>query len=201
MEENNIQFYISIDEFKFQEQSINKNNPNIERNLGGATIIFTNEAETFSFDTKEISIEEFRFELPVGIYDIKIESPTSLYGQSTPSFNSTLINIEISDLTDTIKAKAKPTCALLMVKDEFNQLEDGAYIIESNSLKNDDFIAYPMAYDSLSNLYFTYIFPDTTLELPNAYLWFYSNEIEKENGGIHTEIFEMGYKYLIEVLE
>lgn len=204
VEVENIHFYISIKDFEIKPRFINSNEdiPHILHKFAGGSVIFTNNTDTYLFDTQQTSIENFLFEVPAGIYNIEIETPAaSLYGQSTPSFRSELIDVEISDLTDTIEVSVKPTCALIVVKDDKNRLENGAFIIESHSLKNEDYISYPLAIDSVSKSYYTYITPDTIPELPNAFLWFYDEEQGEEKDGLPTEVFEIGYKYLIKVWE
>jgi hypothetical protein len=199
-----IQFYISINDFELKEQFIidNEDIPFIAYEIAGGNVTFTNSTDSYLFNTKETSIENFLFELPAGIYNMEIETPAaSLYGQNTPSFRSDLIEVEISDLTDTIAVDVEPTCALIVVADDKNQLENGAFILECRSLGNDNCLSHPLVNDSLNGTYYTYILPDTVPELPNAFLWLYGEAEGEEKGGLHTEVFEIGYKYLIKVLE
>ena len=202
--EEKIPFNISIKNFELKDRFVNNNEdfPHIENSFGGASVIYSNNTDTFLFDTKNASIENYLFELPAGIYNIEIESPpASLFGQSTPSFKSTAFDIEISDLTDTIPVSAEPTCALIVVIDDNNRLDKGAFIMESPSLENKDFKAYPLILDTISKAYYTYLLPDTFPEKPNAFLWFFSEETGETKDGLHTDVFEIGYKYLIKVLE
>lgn len=200
----NIHFNISIKDFELKPRFVNNNEdiPHIILEFAGGSVTFTNNTGSYFFDTKKTSIENFLFEVPAGTYNIEIETPpASFYGQTNPSFKSEVFDVEISDLTDTIAVSVKPTCALIVVKDDKNQLENGAFIIESHSLINEDFISYPLAIDSISKSYYTYISPDTIPEIPNAFLWLYGEEQGEEKGGLPTEVFEIGYKYLIKVWE
>ena len=196
-------FYISINDFEFKNRNTNTEDfPIIDSKFGGGTVRFANYTDTFFFDTRETNIEDFLFELPAGVYDIEIETPAaSLFGQANPSFKSNDLDVEISDSTDIITLNAEATCALVVVKDEWNQLENGAYIIENRSLNGDNFVSYPLERDSINKLYYTYILPDTIPDIPDAFLWFYGDGKAYDNGGLHTEFFEIGYKYLINVLE
>lgn len=198
-----IRFYISVNDFELKDRAGTSNEeiPSFTYDLAGGRVSFTNEVDTFLFDTKALSIEEYLFEIIAGTYNVEIETPTSLYGQVTPSFRSTTLEVSISELTDTLVVTAEPTCALIVVKDDLNQLANGAFIIERRTVEKDDFVAYPLKQDSISSLYYTYLLPDTLPDAPNAFLWLYEEEMGEEKGGLHTEIFEIGYKYLIKVLE
>lgn len=200
-----IHFNISITDFQLKDGFVYDNGimPQIPQHFGGGVVTVTNNSDTYVFNTQDTCIEHFVFSVPAGLYDVNVETPVaSFYGQISPSFSAGLMNVEISDSTDTITVIAEPTCALVVVKDDKNQLEHGAFIIECPTLNNEDCISYPLNQDSAGKLYYTYILPDTVPGTPNAYVWLYGEEFgEEKKEGLHTEVFEIGFKYLIKVRE
>jgi hypothetical protein len=199
-----VSFYLSITNFELKDTLLHKFEqvPDISHQFTGGKVRFSNSRKTYLFDTRGTSIDEYLFTVPEGDYYLEIEMPgASLYGQNRATFKAESKNIEISNLTDTITVSAKPTCALIVVKDNMDQLTNGAFIIQRHEYPPGYFIPYPLTLDSLSRCYYAYLTPDTVTEFPSAFLWFYDEKQGNENEGLTTKDFEIGYRYLIKVLE
>lgn len=197
-------FFISVENFKLKDTLLidHQEVPEIAYEFAGGNIKFTDGKGIHTFETENIGIEDYLFTLPVGDYFLEIEiPPASLYGQKQASFKTNPKYVEISNFGDTISINAEPTCALIVVTDKKDQLENGAYIIERHTYSQGYFTPYPLALDSLRKFYYTYITPDTVSEDPSAFLWFYDKNPENESGGLPTKDLEIGYRYLIKVLE
>ncbi len=197
-------FFISIENFGLKDTLLidQEEVPEIKHEFAGGDVRFTDGKKTHLFETKNIGVEDYMFSLPNGEYYLEIDiPPASLYGQQRASFKSKPKYIEISNFIDTISINAEPSCALIVVSDKKNHLENGAYIIKRHVYSQGYFTPYPLTLDSLERYYYTYITPDTASEAPSAYLWFYDEKPGEEAGGLPTKDFEIGYRYLINVLE
>ncbi|MFO7934987.1 MAG: hypothetical protein R6U78_13010 [Bacteroidales bacterium] len=176
--------------------------PSFSHRFSGGLITFHSNNRTFAFDLKDTGIGDFLFRLPVGEYLLEMEiPPASLYGQESGSFLADPGNISITEITDTITVQAEANCALLLVQDDQEQLEEGIYMIERHSITPDYFRAYPLSLDTLSGLFYTYFTPDTVPSDPSAFLWLYGSKPGTEEGGLSTAGFEIGHQYFIKVLE
>lgn len=197
-------FFISIENFELRDTLLNDHEkvPEIEHKFAGGNVKFSNGSKIHLFETNNIGIEDYVFSLPDGEYLLEIEiPPASLYGQQRASFMLEPEYIEISNSVDTISINAEPSCALIVVSDKKNHLENGSYIIKRHEYSGGYFTPYPLTLDSMERCYYTYITPDTATETPSAYLWFYDKKPGEETGGLSTKDLEIGYRYLIKVLE
>ncbi len=176
--------------------------PSFSHRVSGGVVTFTRNGQTYEFDLEDTGIEQYLFQLPLGDYLMEITNPpASLYGQRAGSFHSNPYHITITEWTDTITVLVEATCALFLVNDEMNQLEEGVFMIERHSYAQGYFWSYPLEFDTLSGLYFTYFTPDTIPSDPSAFLWFYEGVPGTEEGGLPTTGFEVGYQYYIRILE
>jgi len=177
--------------------------PEFSHKLSGGIVSFNSKKKSFDFRTGRISIENFLFELPPGTYEVEFRIPeASLYGQKGGSFVASPCSIEVTESMDPeITVNVSSNCALLLVQEEENQLDNGAYMIRRYPSGDDYISSYPLSMDTLSGLYYAYFAPDTTSSFPSAFLWFYDDKPGIESGGLHTSSFEKGYQYLIKVLD
>jgi hypothetical protein len=170
--------------------------------ISGGELICKGGEKNYSLSFENDSLESTVFELPVGDYQIKLQlDRASLYGQDWASFEVSTQEISISKETDIVDLQVKPDCALFLVKDEFNQLDQGVYMIERHAYANGYFTSYPLGKDVVTGLYYTYFTPDTVIDNPSAFLWFYQGEPGSEEGGLSTVNLEAGSRYDIEILQ
>lgn len=176
--------------------------PDFQHKLAGGVLTFLGAGDSHEFELGEQNLETFEFHLPEGAYRLEISVPgASLYGQERASYRAEPADVVIDGLTDTLRLHVTPTCALILVKDDDQQLDQGAFMIERHSYREDYFRSYPLGLDTLSGLYYTYLTPDTVPSDPSAFLWFYGRKYNGEEGGMPTAGLETGYRYLISVLE
>lgn len=177
--------------------------PSFSHKLSGGLVYFTSDKHSYEIRTGRVSIEDFLFELPPGNYQMEFNIPeASLYGQKGGSFYAETSNITVSeDMQPEIPVNVQSSCALFLVRDEHNQLDNGIYMIERFASGEGYFSSYPLTLDSISGLHYAYFTPDSLPSNPSAYLWFYGRKQSLSSGGLSTLDFERGYQYLIEVLE
>jgi len=176
--------------------------PSFSHKLSGGIVSFVGANTTFDFRTGKTSIEDFTFELPVGMYQMEFSIPeASLYGQKGGSFRAEPTTISISQPMDTIRVDVVATCALLLVHDEQNQLDKGVSMIEKFASGEGYFNTYPLTLESTSGLYYAYFTPDPDSSNSSAYIWFYEDTPGGPSGGLSTMEFEIGYQYVIKVLD
>ncbi|MFC2090828.1 hypothetical protein ACFLT1_08630 [Bacteroidota bacterium] len=171
--------------------------------LSGGTVTFSSGDEVFVFRTGTVSIENYTFVLPEGEYLMEFNIPyASLYGQAGGAFTATPSTITISETMESdVTVDVVPNSALLLVRDVDDQLNYGVSMIRRYASEEGFFLAYSLFPDTVNDLRYTYITPDTLTTNPSAYLWFYSRRSGKESGGLSTINFEIGYQYLIEVFD
>jgi len=199
-----VSFRIETNGFILTEAFVDKEEafPSFPHRVSGGIVKFTNSHKTYEFRTGNTSIEDFEFHLPEGTYLLTFEIPqASLYGQEGGSFIADPGYVNINALTKTIQLRVKANCSMFLVKDDLNQLEKGVYMIERHSYAYGHFWSYPLHTDTLSGLYYTYFTPDTVPSDPSAFLWFYGERPDIEEGGLTTKDFEIGYQYNISILE
>ena len=176
--------------------------PSFSHRMSGGTVTFADNNNTYEFKTGSTGIEEYLFRLPVGEYQIEFSiPPASLYGQEGGSFISHPKEVVITELTETISVRVEASCAMFLVYDESNQLDEGIYMIERHSFAYGYFWSYPLFPDSLSGSYFAYFTPDTAASDSSAFLWFYGGTPGVEEGGLSTIGLEIGYQYNIRILD
>jgi hypothetical protein len=177
--------------------------PSFSHKLSGGNVSFISASTSYEFRTGRISIEDFLFELPAGQYQMEFRIPdASLYGQKGGSFLSKPTSITVSELMEPeVNVNVEANCALLLVHDELQELDNGIYMIENYASYEGYFRSYPLTLDSISGLYFAYFTPDTIFSNPSAYIWFYGRKPGASSGGLPTGDFEKGYQYLIKVLD
>lgn len=170
------------------------------RMAGGELICFGRD-QNYSFPFASDSLESTVFELPAGDYLLSFRmDAASLYGQSRGTFFMPDLEVSIRKESTEIQINVEPDCALVLVKDAFQKLDQGAYMIEKHSYADGFFTSYPLAKDSLSGLYYVYFTPDTVRDDPSAFLWFYEGVPGEEEGGLPTVNMERGTRYDIEIL-
>ena len=170
--------------------------------LSGGSVTFTRGQKVYEFELFRAGIEEYTFEVPVGTYEMEIDNPlASLYGQRGGSFISEPTTVEIHESTDTLTIQVVANCALFLVRDDSEQLEDGAFMIRRFSYSQGYFTPYPLSKDDLTGLYFAYFTPDTTPSDPSAFLWFHDDRPGEVDGGLPTYELEAGYQYFVSILE
>jgi len=197
-------FWIKTKGFILEDAFLNPDDtfPSFSHRISGGTVVFKGNNKTYEFDLEDTGLEDYEFLLPAGEYRMEINNPpASIYGQERGSFKSAPQHITISEVTDTIIAQAEPNCALLLVKDETDQLDKELYIIERHSISRNYVRYYPLSHDTISGLYYTYFTPDTIPSNPSAFLWFYSWKPGNDEEGLSTTGFDIGYQYFITVLE
>lgn len=177
--------------------------PSFSHKLSGGIVSFSSGQKSYDFRTGKISIEDFLFELPVGRYHMEFRIPeASLYGQQGGSFQAEPSEIIVSETMEPeIDVKVQANCALILVRDELQQLDHGISLIERFASGEGYFRSYPLTLDTVSGLYYAYFTPDTASTNPSAYLWLYKGKPGIETGGLTTSYFEKGYQYLIKVLD
>lgn len=177
--------------------------PFFSHKLSGGIVSFTSEQNSYDFRTGKISVEEYLFELPAGRYHMEFRIPdASLYGQKGGSFQAEPTEIIVSETMEPeINVSVQANCALLLVRDELQQLDHGISLIERFASGEGYFRSYPLTLDTISGLYYAYFTPDTATTNPSAYLWLYKGKPGVESGGLTTSYFEPGYQYLIKVLD
>ena len=176
--------------------------PAFEHKVSGGLVTFTGEKSVYEFRTGKTSIEEFPFRLPPGEYRVEFDvDEASLYGQKGGSFKAEPSIISITNHMDTARVKVEANSALILVRDELHQLDNGIYIIERFASAEGWFRSYPLILDTLAGCHYTYFTPDTSITNPSAYLWFYRGKPGIESGGLSTAQFELGYQYLINLLD
>ena len=181
-----------------QESSISY----FEHKISGGQVKFIRNQGVFAFNLDKSDMGDYLFQIPEGHYTLEVTCPAaSIYGQSYGSYLTDPFQVTVSELTDTLFIDVESNCSLLLVEDEFLQLEEGAHIIERHSYSEGYFTSYPMSYDSLSGFYYAYFTPDPMLSDPSAYLWFYGKNQDVVEGGYSTTDFETGYQYCISVFE
>jgi hypothetical protein len=177
--------------------------PSFSHKLSGGIVSFTSGLKSYDFRTGKISIEDFLFELPAGSYKMEFNIPeASLYGQKGGSFLAQPSEVSISETMEPeITVNVQANCALLLVRDEMQELDHGISLIERFASGEGYFRSYPLTLDSVSGLYYAYFTPDTASTNLSAYLWLYKGKPGIESGGLTTSYFEKGYQYLIKVLD
>jgi len=168
----------------------------------GGVVTFSNNQQSYSFNTGMVFFDEYVFELPVGEYLMECFIDTaSYYGQSGGSFITSPQMVIITDSTEKIVLDVQTTCSLILVNDEENKLDEPPSIIKRYSYSEGYFQSFPMARDTATSLYFAYFAPDTRPDNPTAYIWFYQNRPGIEKGGISTLDFSLGKVYMFEIHE
>ena len=169
--------------------------------LSGGNVSFIGENSTYEFRTGNISVEEFPFRLPAGNYQVEFQIPeTSKFGQKGGSFLTERTSITVTEVMDQeFMVPVVANCALFLVDDEGNQLDKGIYMIQR--YVSGYFESYPLTLDSNSGMFYAYFTPDTPNSNTSAFLWFYEGDPGIASGGLSTLDFEIGYQYLIEVLD
>jgi len=177
--------------------------PSFSHKLTGGNVSFISGPYSYDFRTGKISIEDYLFELPAGRYEMEFRIPeASLYGQKGGSFHAEPTEILVSETMEPeITVNVQANCALLLVRDEQQQLDHGIYMIERFASGEGYFRSYPLTLDTVSGLYYAYFSPDTTSSNPSAYVWLYEGKPGIESGGLSPSYFEKGYQYLIKVLD
>lgn len=174
---------------------------NFEHRLSGGVLIFEGKEKTYTFGFDNDSLEHLVFELPVGDYQISFRmDPASIYGQPWGTFRMPAREVNITRESTEIELPIEPDCGVFLVKDAFQKLDQGAYMIEKHAYANGFFTAYPLSEDTVSGLYYAYFTPDTVTDDPSAFLWFYEGEPGEEEGGLSTANLESGTRYDIEIL-
>ena len=199
-----VSFHIRTHGFSLKEASQEASGQISEftHRLSGGKILFTGDERFYEFYLGSRSIEEYDFHLPPGEYLLEVfNPPASLYGQNGGSFLTDPVNVVITDTTTALSLEVEANCAQLWVKDENDQLENGAYIIERHSFSDGYFFSYPMELDSISGWYYTYLTPDTSYQNPSAFVWLYNKKPGGEEGGMPTHHLESGYQYYLTVLD
>lgn len=172
-----------------------------EHHLSGGVLRCEGEGQSYSFSFEKDSLETTVFELPAGDYRLSIGMDrASLYGQPWATFQLSDLEVYIGKESTQIELSIEPDCAVFLVQDVFQKLDQGAYMIEKHAYANGFFTAYPLSEDTVSGLYYTYFTPDTDTDDPSAFLWFYEGEPGEEEGGLPTANLESGTRYDIEIL-
>jgi hypothetical protein len=173
-----------------------------EHHLSGGRLTFSSLGQDYSFRFENDSLEGMELALPAGTYEISVQmDPASLYGQDWATFSAATREVTITPETGFIVLGLKPDCALFLVYDKFNKLDQGAFMIERHSYADGYFTSTPLAEDTESGLYYTYFTPDPDTDDPSAFLWFYDGEPGEQEGGLPTAGLESGSRYDIEVLD
>ncbi len=168
----------------------------------GGVVTFSDNQQSYSFNTGKVFIDAYDFELPVGEYLMECFTDTaSNYGQSGGSFISSPQTIFLTDSTEKIYVDVQATCSLILVNDDEDHLEEPPSIIKRYSYSGGFFQSYPMAQDTTTGLYYAYFAPDTRPENPSAYIWFYKGRPGIETGGISTIDFSLGKVYMFDIIE
>ncbi len=199
-----VKFRIELSGFALEQASnaVAGDFPSFSHRLADGLVLFTSSADTYTYNTKDLSEEGYYVELPEGDYQLEFKIPqASIYGQEQGSYMVRSQTVYLTEETDVLRVEVEPTCALFLVADESDHLENGIYIIERHSFANGHFTSYPLSFDSVSGLYYTYFTPDPVPEDPSAFLWFYKGEPGDEQGGISTADLEIGLQYRILILE
>ena len=200
-----IGFRIKCTGFFLEDGGVDPRNsmPSFSHKLSGGLVSFTTGSTSYDFRTGKISVEDFLFELPAGTYNMELRIPeASLYGQKGGAFLAEPSEVSITETMEPeITVKVQANCALLLVRDELQQLDHGISLIERFASGEGYFRSYPLTLDSVSGLYYAYFTPDTASTNPSAYLWLYKGKPGIESGGLTTSYFEKGYQYLIKVLD
>ena len=175
--------------------------PSFTHKLSGGNVSFIGENSSYEFRTGRISLEEFPFSLPAGKYQVEFQVPeASNYGQKGGSFLAEPTSITVTEVMDQeITISVHANCALFLVDDERNQLDQGIYMIQR--YPSGYFDSYPLTLDTISGMFYTYFTPDIPNTNTSAFLWFYEGKPGIASGGLSTLEFENGYQYLIEVLD
>lgn len=199
-----VSFRINAEGFTLEEAILDPadNFPSFSHKLSGGLVIFSNGGEDYVFTLTSTGIDDYLFTLPVGEYSVDFRiAPASLYGQWGGSFMAEPVTVVVTESTEVITVPVEAKCAMFLVTDESDQLDDGIYIIERHSYAHGYFKSYPLLKDSATDMYYAYFTPDTVPDDPSAFLWFYEGEQGIEEGGLPTKDFEIGYQYNIMVLE
>ncbi|MCP4311937.1 MAG: hypothetical protein GY790_11795 [Bacteroidetes bacterium] len=199
-----VSFRIETEGFILQEAYIDNSDvfPSFSHRLSSGRLTFSNNHDTYKFNTGRTGIEEYLFQVPVGEYQLTFTIPqASLYGQEGGSFVASPRNVIINEQTDTILVQVEANCSMFMVYDQLNQLDQGVFMIERHAFAHGFFWSYPLLSDSLSGAYYTYFTPDSVPSNPSAFLWFYEGTQGIEEGGMATMDFEIGYQYNINILD
>lgn len=168
----------------------------------GGKVTFSGSDNLYKFNTGEEGIEDYLFRLPEGQYLMELGIPmASLYGQEAGSFISDPQTVTISEATDTIVVDAASNCAMFLVEDGSEQLDQGIFLIEWHSHADGYYRSYPLNWDSLTGRYYAYFTPDTVPYDPSAFLWFYSNDQFNLETALSTSGFMTGHQYQISILE
>lgn len=176
--------------------------PSFTHKVSGGLITFTGAKQSYSFDLRDEAMGDHLFALPAGEYLLEMSSrPASLYGQARGSFIADPLVVNLDEIIDTLAVTVTANCALFLVEDEKNQLDQGIHMIRRRFYYEEYFASFPLAVDTATGLYFTYFTPDTDTSDLSAYLWFYGERPGGEEGGLSTLGFEIGYQYYIKVLE
>lgn len=173
-----------------------------EHHLSGGEFVCEGADKSYSFSFANDSLEHTLYVVPAGDYRISIRTDrASLYGQAWGTFQTSERDIKISRQTTEIAIDIEPDCAVFLVKDAFNHLDQGVYMIERHSYAHGFFTSYPLAKDPSTGLYYTYFTPDTVKDDPSAFLWFFEGEPGEEEGGLSTASLVTGARYDIEILQ
>lgn len=176
--------------------------PPFKNKILGGVVTFSGEEGNYRFDLREENLELFSFALPPGQYQLNLAMlPASVYGQDHGSFSSDPGLITISESTDTIYIEVEANCALFLVDDAKQQLNQGVHMIKRYSYSEGYFTSHPLVWDENTGLYYTYFNPDPNLADPSAFLWFYNGRPGEVEGGLSTCGFKTGYQYYIKVLD
>lgn len=176
--------------------------PPFKHKILGGVVTFSGDQGTYRFDLRDANLETSTFAVPPGQYQLEFSMlPASVYGQDHGSFFHDPEMITISESTDTIYIAVEANCALFLVDDSKQQLNQGVHMIKRHSYSDGYFTSHPLVQDELSGLYYTYFTPDPKLADPSAFLWFYNGRPGEAEGGLSTCGFKSGYQYYIKVLD
>lgn len=176
--------------------------PPFKHKILGGVVNFSGEAGSYRFDLRDSDLEAFSFALPPGQYQLEFSMlPASIYGQDYGSFSSDPFLVNIRESTDTLSIRVEANCALFLVDDSRQQLNQGAHMIKRHSYSDGYFTSHPLVKDESSGLYYTYFNPDPNLADPSAFLWFYNGRPGVAEGGLSTCGYKTGYQYYIKILD
>lgn len=199
-----VSFSLEVDGFTFRQayEDAPEDFLSFSHHLTGAKVIFQGKDKDYVFLVDGDSLEYYQFEMPAGSYLLEFQmDQASIYGQQYGTFSSATPEVHISSQTKSVSVSIQPGCALFVVRDKFEILDQGIHMIERHSYANGFFTSYSLSKDSISGLYHCYFTPDPESDDPSAFLWFYEGEPGIEEGGLPTANLDIGTRYDIEILQ
>ena len=158
-----VDFFVQTEGFTLEDAFLDQDAvaPAFDHYILGGVVTFSGDQGSYRFDLRNADLEKYSFSIPQGTYLLEFSMPpASLYGQQFASFIYEPAEVVVNENTDTIRITVEANCALFLVDDSRQQLDQGVHMIKRYSYSEGYFTSYPLALDELTGLYYAYFTPD-----------------------------------------